>query len=248
MSCTLLNGGVRFKAGTAGYSPWCFCPCPVVKAGPDRSTAGLERSWFCSTRGAEPWTLLWPLTQQPGDHCFLWLENAVDCLDVVLPCLKKERKFSSLHEELTARQCTACSCQKTLHISFFSVLAERERLDELNLFNPPSSNHICFYMTEFGMQEFLKLAESITLISCSKCSPLSPPLQCIVEVCPCRGWAELDAAVLKVEHLCCFVLTFLSPCITSLRMSFGMLMPLSLQLFILQLHCKLLDFIYFFPN
>lgn len=43
----------------------------------------------------------------------------------------------------------------------FSVLAERQRLGELNPFNPPSSNHISFYMTALGMQGFLKAAESI---------------------------------------------------------------------------------------
>lgn len=70
MSCILLNRGVRFKAGTAGYSPLWLCPCREVKTGPDRTMAQLERSWFYNTRVAVPWTLLWPLTQQPGDHCF----------------------------------------------------------------------------------------------------------------------------------------------------------------------------------
>lgn len=40
MSCALLNWGLRFKAGTAGYSPWCLCPCCGVKTGPDHTLQG----------------------------------------------------------------------------------------------------------------------------------------------------------------------------------------------------------------
>ena len=140
-----------------------------VKARPDHVMTEQERSCFFSVGVAVAWTLLWSLTQQPEDHCFSVIRKCCGLFGGGSFLFKgtQEVLFTACSNECKATYCLLLP-EDITHL-IFSVLAERERLDELNLFNPPSSNHIRFYMTEPGMQEFLKLAESIALISHLKC-------------------------------------------------------------------------------
>jgi len=118
---------------------------------------------------AVAWALLWSLTQQPGDHCISVVRKSCGLLegDSFLFKGTQEVLFTARSNEGKAAYCLLLP-EDITHL-IFSVLAEGERLDKLKLFNSPSSNNICFYMTELGTQDFLKLAESIALVSHLKC-------------------------------------------------------------------------------
>lgn len=216
----------------SGNSPVWVCRGHGIKACPDPITARQEWSWFCSMGVAVLWpgpcSGLEPSTQGP-----LQLDSTV------VVCEDFSLLFKSSQEALFtewSNECEALHCllmpEDITHL-IFPFLAERERLQELNLFNPPFSNRICFYIIELGTQEFLKLAESIALISCLKCWPLSPPQPCTFEVCADWGQAELDAVFLSLEYLpgLVFLTSPFSVLLSFLTALFGMLMPVVLELF-----------------